>query len=323
MSEDLIFITAYTPTQEQLDRLDLCVDQLSNIPALNLAIISHTPIPISIQKKCHHYIYDYNNDLSDDPELRHPEHHQSNCLFGQNHKLTTKILKKTPFYGFAIYRMFSQISHLAKSLGYKRIYHVEYDYLISTSEIFLNHKKFLETWDSIFYFLPHNNNMILGGLKSFVVDKLPPLFCDFNRDEMLSKIKSENLLPLELFTEKIFHESGKSLKIHFDIVKDKIKMKKFQSQELNWCPYYNRVNNKIGFCYINLFGENHHIKIIVNNSQEFQKTIPAHDNYYFELLQKDEIFNLQVFRNDIEIFNTQLTPEYKNYLYQNSYVESE
>jgi len=320
MCEDLIFITAYTPTTEQLERLDMCVNLLSKIQGFNLAIISHSTLPQSIQEKCQHYIYDYHNDLDDDPDLKHPEHHESKVL-GQTHKLTTKLLKKTPFYGFAIYRMFSQISNLAKSLGYKRIYHVEYDYLITDEQIFFNHKKLLQTWDSIFYFVPHNNNMILGGLKSFRVEKLPPLFSDFNRDEMIKRIKSENLLPLELFTEKIFQEAGKPLKIHFDLIKDRIQIKKFPSQELNWCLYYNKVNNKIGFCYINFFKTPALIKVKVNHLQEFTSEVKVSNHDYIELLPKEEIFYIEVSRDGQTILDLELTPQYKNFLVENSHVD--
>ena len=124
MNNDLIFVTAYCPTPEQIDRLSKCIDSLPN-DQFDIALITHSHVPLEIQQKCQYYIYDHLNDLSDDEELRHFEYHSS-----KTHRLKSKLVKKTPFYGFSIYRMFSAISKLAKNYGYQRIYHVEYDYVI-------------------------------------------------------------------------------------------------------------------------------------------------------------------------------------------------
>ena len=65
---DLIFITAHCPTIEQEVSLERCVDSILRC-GFHVALISHTHIPIHIQKKCNYYVYDYKNDTSDDSRL--------------------------------------------------------------------------------------------------------------------------------------------------------------------------------------------------------------------------------------------------------------
>ena len=66
--KDLIFITAYCPTEEQIVSLEKCIDSVLKC-GNHIALISHTHIPIHIQKKCQYYVYDYLNEISDDYNL--------------------------------------------------------------------------------------------------------------------------------------------------------------------------------------------------------------------------------------------------------------
>ena len=66
--KDLIFITAYCPTEEQEKALERCVDSVLKCEK-HVALISHTHVPIHIQKKCQFYVYDYNNEVSEDIDL--------------------------------------------------------------------------------------------------------------------------------------------------------------------------------------------------------------------------------------------------------------
>ena len=52
--KDLIFITAYCPTEEQEKLLEKCVNSVLEC-GKHIALISHSHIPIHIQKKCQYY----------------------------------------------------------------------------------------------------------------------------------------------------------------------------------------------------------------------------------------------------------------------------
>jgi len=285
MNEDLIFVTAYCPTEEQIKRLSECIDNLK-IDNFDIALISHTHIPTDIQKKCHYYVYDHLNELSFDMDLKHWEYHTS-----KNHLLKSKLLKKTPFYGFSIYRMFSAISKLAKSYGYKKIYHVEYDYVIKDKLIFTNHKNFLQKFDSVFYTIDEDDSMILGGLKSFRVDKLPDLFENYDKERMTKMMKENNLIPLEEFTKKIFSDSGKPLFISKSFIKERVETKKFTSQELNWCFCHHQSTNNIYLFYLNLINDEELISII-SDDRYSEKKLKINEFYLEELGDIDKLQNL-------------------------------
>jgi len=314
MKNDLIFVTAYCPTQEQIDRLSQCIDSLPN-ENFDIAIITHSHVPLEIQQKCQYYIYDHLNDLSDDEELRHFEYHSS-----ETHRLKSKLVKKTPFYGFSIYRMFSAISKLAENYGYKRIYHVEYDYVIKDKSIFTNHKKFLQKFDSVFYKIDEDDDMILGGLKSFNVDKLPELFKNYNKEKMVEMMKGENLIPLEEFTKKIFSDSGDVLLISKSHIKERVEIKKFTSQELNWCYCYNEKDGQLYLFYLNIIND---LELIGVKSDDFydEKKLTK-DKYYIKSLGDiNNIHNLTLLRNKTIVSEINITEEFKEKIKKYSIIE--
>ena len=314
MNNDLIFVTAYCPTQEQIDRLSQCIDSLPN-ENFDIALITHSHVPLEIQQKCQYYIYDHLNDLSDDEELRHFEYHNS-----ETHRLKSKLVKKTPFYGFSIYRMFSAISKLAENYGYKRIYHVEYDYVIKDKSIFTNHKKFLQKFDSVFYKIDEDDDMILGGLKSFNVDKLPELFKNYNKEKMVEMMKGENLIPLEEFTKKIFSDSGNVLLISKSHIKERVEIKKFTSQELNWCYCYNEKDGQLYLFYLNIIND---LELIGVKSDDFydEKKLTK-DKYYIKSLGDiNNIHNLTLLRNKTIVSEINITEEFKEKIKKYSLIE--
>lgn len=312
--KDLIFVTAHCPNQDQIDRLSECIDSLPN-DDFDIALISHTHVPLEIQKKCQFYIYDYLNELSDDEELRHFEIHTTD-----NHFLKSKYLKKTPFYGFAIYRMFSTISKLAKNYGYERIYHVEYDYVIKDKSIFKNHKNFLNEYDSVFYTIDEDSEMILGGIKSFNVSKLPYLFENYNREKMTETMKEQNLIPLERFTKKIFQDAGKCLFISREIIKNRIEYKKFVSQDLNWCYCYNESNNQIYLFYSNLFDNEQKIKV-ESNKAYFETIVESKKFQIINLGDIDKVEFLSFHRNETNASYINITDEFKSKIKKYSTIE--
>jgi hypothetical protein len=312
--KDLIFVTAYCPDQEQIDRLSECIDSLPN-DGFDIALISHSHIPLDVQKKCQFYIYDYLNELSDDEELKHFEFHRT-----KSHFLKSKYLKKTSFYGFAIYRMFSTICKLAKNYGYERIYHVEYDFVIKDKSIFENHRNFLNKYDSVFYTIDEDSDMILGGLKSFNVSRLPDLFENYNRGKMTEIIKEQDLIPLEKFTKKIFQDVGNNLFISKNVIEKKVDYKKFVSQDLNWCYCYNESDNQLYFFYSNIFNEDQHIKV-ESNKVKFKTTIQSKRFHIQNLGNIDEVIFLSFYRNETKASHINITEEFKSKIKKYSTIE--
>jgi hypothetical protein len=119
-TEDLIYVTAHCPTEEQEKKLEECINSIEKI-GYDIALVSHTHIPLNIQKKCKYYIYDHFNDISEDENLLSPIY-----FYFSDKTIVSKYFQKY-FYGFAIFRMINLVTNLAINFGYKKLHYIEYD----------------------------------------------------------------------------------------------------------------------------------------------------------------------------------------------------
>lgn len=175
-SKNIFIIDTYPSTEEQKKLLSDCVDRLLNI-GFDIMIVSHTSIPEEIQKKVNYVIYDSDNSFL--PGERTPffwvSLFESNCrIFNAGHSL-------------AITRNMQNALLMAKSVGYDFFYFLEYDVLISESDI----EKLLRLKDNMInenkqmiFFEPENfyecdshvyETLLFGGYVDYLLSKfLPP-----------------------------------------------------------------------------------------------------------------------------------------------------
>ena len=174
--KDLIFITAYCPTEEQEKMLEKCVDSVLRCEK-HVALISHTHVPIHIQKKCQFYVYDYNNEVSEDIDLLGFQ-----SFYPNDFRIRSIFFNKT-FYGFAIYRMFSIASQIAINFGYKNLHHIEYDCELLDTRFLEENVEFLKEYDSVICTDDGTEHgFLFGSIKSFRVSSLPEKFKNYDKD---------------------------------------------------------------------------------------------------------------------------------------------
>jgi hypothetical protein len=260
---DLIFVTAYCPTEEQEVALEKCINSVLKC-GKHIALISHSHIPIHIQKKCQYYVYDYNNEISDDYNL-----FGDNFFAADNIKINSKFIQKS-FYGFAIYRMFSIASQLAANFGYKNIHHIEYDCELLDETLISEHSVLLETYDSILYTDTGNENgFMFGSLKSFKVESLPDNFKNYNRDFIESEMRRIEPKHLETFTKSLFVNSGNVLFKHDnELTEQKFKKgPKFAIVGRHYNLFYNDRNKTLNVFYRSFTDNPENIVVIVNDDK--------------------------------------------------------
>ena len=213
----------------------------------HILLISHTHIPIHIQKKCQYYFYDYLNETSDDYNL-----------LGFNNYTTSEFIIQSrfflkKFYGFAIYRMFSIASQIAINFGYDKLHHLEYDCELLDKTIIDEHSSLLETYDSILYTNDGTpDGFLFGSLKSFKVNSLPEMFKTYNKDYIECEMRKVEPTDLESLTKKLFIDSGNVLfKNDNDLSNQRFKKgPKFYSKGVHYTLYYNSINNTINIFYL-------------------------------------------------------------------------
>ena len=314
--KDLIFVTAYCPTEEQEVALEKCIDSVLKC-GNHIALISHTHIPIHIQKKCHYYVYDYLNEISDDYNL-----FGNNFFAVDDIIINSKFIQKS-FYGFAIYRMFSIASQLAINFGYKNIHHIEYDCELLDETLISEHSSLLETYDSILYTDTGNKDgFIFGSLKSFKVESLPDNFKNYNRDFIESEMRLIDPKHLETFTKSIFINSGNVLFKHVDeITEQKFKKgPKFVSIGRHYTLYYNDGDKTLNVFYRSLTDNPENIVVIVNDNKIVRLNVSPGHWYMNRLGIFDEINYVRIDDSKKTLLEKHFDNEFREIFKKESYI---
>ncbi len=259
--KDLIFVTAYCKTEEQERSLEKCIDSVIKSDK-HIALISHSHVPIHIQKKCNYYFYDYLNDISDEYKLLGLKY------FSFDNKKIRSIFFEKYFYGFAIYRMFSIASQIAINFGYQNIHHIEYDCELLDVNLINEHSDLLEKYDSVIYTNNGKEDGILHGpFKSFKVSSLPDNFKNYNREFIKNEMIKINPAILEFLTKNIFINSGSVLFKHKDDLINRFKSGEvFYNRNIHYTLFYNDDDKSLNLFY-NGFDFEEKITIIVNNQK--------------------------------------------------------
>jgi hypothetical protein len=318
--KDLIFITAHCTEKEQIESLDRCVNSLIK-SKYHIAIISHTHIPSYIQKKCHYYFYDYLNEISENPDLL------SSLDFDFQDKtiLRSKFFHKY-FYGFAIYRMFSIASNIAKVFGYKNIHHIEYDCQILDVGLIEKHSKLLEEYDSVCYTTNGEfDGRFFGSFKSFKVETLPRLFTNYDRDHMENYIVNSDVKILEFFTKNLLNDNGRVCFLNInELSKDKFVFgKDFYNRNLHYTFFYDEKTETVNIFYRCTKENGENITVIINDNKVLNFKINK-DYWVIRTLGKlDEVKNIRIDNGDKIIYKKEFDSIFKENLKKYSYIIDE
>lgn len=314
--KDLIFVTAFCPTEEQEIALEKCIDSVLKC-GYHVALISHTHIPIHIQKKCQYYVYDYLNEISDDYSLL-----GDNFFAVDNIKIQSRFFQKY-FYGFAIYRMFSIASQLAINFGYKNLHHIEYDCELIDKTIISDHSLLLETYDSILHTdTGDKDGFMFGSLKSFKVESLPDNFKNYNRNAIESEMRMIEPKHLETFTKSIFINSGNVLFKHVDELTDSKFKKgpKFVSIGRHHNLFYNDNDKTLNILYRSLTENPENIVVIVNDEKIVRINVSPKHWYIKRLGIFDDITYVRIDDSKKTLFEKHFNDELREIFKRESYI---
>jgi hypothetical protein len=137
---------------------------------------------------------------------------------------------------------------------------------------------------------------------------------------MTKMMKEENLIPLEEFTKKIFSDAGNVLLISKSHIKERVEIKKFTSQELNWCYCYNEKDGQLYLFYLNIIND---LELIGVKSDEFydEQNLTKDKCYIKSLGNIDKVNNVCLFRNKTIVSETNITEELKEKIKKYSLIE--
>lgn len=313
--KDLILITAHCPTDEQVERLEKCIDSVIKTNR-HILLISHTHIPIHIQKKCQYYFYDYLNETSDDYNLFGHNSFETNKF-----KIQSRFFQKY-FYGFAIYRMFSMASQIAINFGYDKLHHIEYDCELLDETIINEHSSLLDRYDSVLYTNDGTpDGFLFGSLKSFKVTSLPEMFKTYNKDYIENEMKNIQPTHLESLTKKLFIDSGNVFfKNDGELSTQKFKKgDKFYTIGVHYTLYYDSNSNTINFFYNSRKPYEEEIVVIINDRVIRFKSLP--NIWHVQILGLiDEVNYVRIDNSNKCLYEKYFDDEFKNIFANKSYI---
>ena len=314
---DLIFITAYCPTEEQEKVLERCVNSVLEC-GKHIVLISHSHISPHIQKKCQYYFYDYHNDISDD----------YNLLEHENFRFDNKIIQsrffQKYFYGYAIYRMFSIASQIAINFGYDNLHHIEYDCELLDTNLINENSESLKEYDSVIY--THNgkeDGFLFGSIKSFKVKTIPDNIKNFNREYIETEMKKIKPNNLECVTKNLFLQSGKVLfkSIPSD---DKIKKaQKFYNRNLHYTLFYNPMDLTLNLFYNSINGNKEEIVVIVNKEKTINISVKPNHWHIKTLGVFNDINHVRIDNSEKIIYEKTFDNEFREIFKIKSYIIDE
>jgi len=318
--KDLIFISANCPYDEQVAELEKCIDSLLD-SNFHILIVSHTHIPFHIQKKCHYYFYDFLNEISTDVDMIG----YWNYNLGNGTSIHSRFFQRY-FYGFAIYRMNSIASNVARIFGYEKIHKIEYDCRILDNRLLEENSQKLEEFDSVFYTNDGTRDgELFGSLLSLRVDKLPDLFLNYNKENIQNEIKKQRVdkLGMEQYSKDLFNK-GNSLAVNVSSLNGRFEMgKSFFKRKHFSTLFYDQKSESLNFFYLSKKDEETKIIVIVNSSKVFNITVKPH---HWHLLPLGLMVDIDYVRIDDTVnvfYEMKFDNEFREIFKRKSYLKYE
>jgi hypothetical protein len=302
--KDLIMITAYCPDDYRENILRNLVTFLNDFrDQYDVMIVSHTVIPIDIQKKVNYCLYDSKNEILTDWDLLNQPWFNPDYT----RRIQSSFLSKKNTH-LAIWRMFILGFSLSKNIGYKKIHQIEYDCDLNNIFEFDENSKLLNEYDSVIYIDKKENvdDILFGSFQSYQVLSIDDFLLNLDEDGIKNMIRNSDSKSPELMLQNILEKNKKVLK------KNKVNLEKggnkfgivdgqIENKFIPWAvPYYDQLEETIGFVVWNTKKEQgvEHT-IIINNQKviQIEKTLLNHwriinlGNFY-------EITDIMIIEND-------------------------
>ena len=301
--KDLILITAYCPDDYREGVLRNLVNSLEN-ESFDLMVISHTPIPLDIQKKVDIVFYDKKNEILTDWDLiNQPWFNPMN-----DRRIQSGLLSKKNTH-LAIWRMMILGFSTARNLGYDKVHHIEYDCEINDMGELIDNSNQLDDYNSVIYVdtQPTVDSILFGSFQSYFLPNISEKLINLDEEWIKQSIRDAVSKSPELMLQKVIESSGKVLYKDRNILENKKnKFGIIGSQTgknfIPWAvPFYDRLTNQLCFIVWNMEnkdGVKH--QIIINGNKVHDIPITPYNNWRMEFIDNlDSIESVVILENNI------------------------
>ncbi len=146
--KEIVLISAYTPDQQRQDDLRNLIISLKNLD-YRICLATHTSTPQDIIDRCDYFLYDKENEVLYNPEIKYWYHHNIENVrfnFVDYSSISTHMLP--------VFRMYLGGLSYLKSLNEEIVHMVEYDTIVKNREMWDRNIEILKEKDAVFYSFP-------------------------------------------------------------------------------------------------------------------------------------------------------------------------
>jgi len=315
--KDVILITAYCPSFKQENTLRNLIQSIDK-ELYDICVVSHLPLPISIQNETKYCFYDSENILIEDLDFK-PIVWAKTPLGIIYH---TQVNRKAHI--LAIDKLLSTGLSCLKVLGYTKVHYLEYDTLILDNKIFQINSQDLNTYDCIFYLNPElHSKAILGNYIAINLDLINPELLKFNLKEKINFYKTSPIKMPEVNYFLILTKQNNYLKKPLLEVTQYIKTNLSDDgwKELGYVriiPYVN--NNQFNIFIENLTTQSSNLNININGKNFTYNLVPGFWTYnpYGDF---DKVYEVKAYVDNNLYFDFNLDKIDRNKFKSRHYIE--
>jgi len=314
--KEVVLISAYTPDTPTQDNLRELIKSLKDLN-YRICLITHTFTPSDIVDRCDYYIYDKENELLYNPEIKYGYY----CYL-EEYIIFFKDYFAVATHMLPVFRMYLGGLAYLKSMGEEIVHMIEYDTIVKNREIWDKNTEILKEKDAVFYSFPRfyqNNELIcVYGFQSVNVKIIPSDLFTFSPQELKNQYKDyfksekfpifERIIFDNIWSKTNYHlmelNSEEDLKTSFEVNLNSIGNEKGENTTVHF------FENKYHF-----FHNNHnkdestnHFEIIINKNQ-YVKASCVFPYYVWFPLEFENIENIKIYKNNVFIKEIDLTNE--------------
>lgn len=300
--KDLIIITAYCPDDTRENVLRKLVYSLEKYKDLfEVMIVSHTPIPIDIQKKVEFCFYDQKNEILTDWDLLNQP------WFAPDDRLIQSSFLSKKNTHLAVWRLMILGFSNAKNLGFSKVHHIEYDCEINEISEFVENSKLLNEKNSVVYMDRQNgvSELMFGSFQSYLLSKIHPILKELDEEKIKDLIRNSDSKSPEGILYRLINESGGVVEKDRNVLEakgNKFGTMNSQSVDKNpWSlPFFDRLTRNVDFIAWNTSSPSGlSYKIVINNDRVTHIPNVMMQHWVIQHLGKiEEINSIIVLEND-------------------------
>jgi len=300
--KDLILITAYCPDDYRENTLRSLVNSLEKYKELfEIMIVSHTAVPVDIQKKVEYCFYDKKNEILTDWDLLNQP-----WFAPDDRRIQSSFLSKKNTH-LAIWRLMILGFSNAKNLGFSKVHHIEYDCEINEISEFVENSALLNENNSVVYIDRQDrvSEVMFGSFQSYFIPKIHDMLIKLDEEKIKNLIRNAITKSPEGMLYQLINESGLVIEKDRNILESKgNRFGTMNSQSIDknpWSlPFFDHLTQNVDFIVWNTTNKNGlNYKVIVNNDKVIHIPNVMLQHWTINYLGKlDEIHTIIVLEND-------------------------